>query len=242
MRMFAGPNGSGKSSLKGVLPSGLQGVYLNPDDLERDLRKQGCLDLRDYELPAVAADALRYIFESEFLGQAFSREELSALSVNGSILHLGGLVPNSYFASVLCDFLRQGLLKNRSSFTFETVMSHPGKVALLAQAQSSGYRTYLYYVATEDPIINISRVANRVRLGGHPVPSDKIVERYYRSLELLVPAIRHTNRAYIFDNSGEGKDQTWIAEITEGRELEIKTDRVPAWFQKAVMEKLTLSS
>ncbi len=236
--MFAGPNGSGKSSLKGVLPAGLQGIYLNPDDLEHDLGKRGFLDLNEYGFPGIAADALQYILKSHFLQQAFSRKELSTLSADGSILHLGGLVPNSYLASVLCDFLRQGLLRGGLSFTFETVMSHPGKVAILAQAQNSGYRTYLYYVATEDPIINVSRVANRVRLGGHPVPSDKIGECYYRSLELLVPAIRHTNRAYIFDNSGEGADQTWIAEITEGRELELKSDRVPAWFQNAVIEKL----
>ena len=149
--MFAGPNGSGKSSLKGVLPAGLQGIYLNPDDLEHDLGKRGFLDLNEYGFPGIAADALQYILKSHFLQQAFSRKELSALSADGSILHLGGLVPNSYLASVLCDFLRQGLLRGGLSFTFETVMSHPGKVAILAQAQNSGYRTYLYYVATEDP-------------------------------------------------------------------------------------------
>lgn len=64
------------------------------------------------------------------------------------------------------------LLKVRQTFTFETVMSHPGKVALLQQAQQAGYRTYLYYVAT-DPEINVSRVANRVALKGHDVPSEK---------------------------------------------------------------------
>ena len=61
------------------------------------------------------------------------------------------------------------LLKVRQTFTFETVMSHPGKVALLQQAQQAGYRTYLYYVATDDPEINVSRVANRVALKGHDV-------------------------------------------------------------------------
>ena len=40
-------------------------------------------------------------------------------------------------------------------------MSHPSKVALLENAQRAGYRTYLYYIATDDPAINVSRVANR---------------------------------------------------------------------------------
>jgi len=100
-------------------------------------------------------------------------------------------------------------------------------VELLAQAQAAGYRTYLYFVATDDPAINISRVKSRVKLGGHAVPEDRIEKRYHRSLELLMDAIRHTNRAYVFDNSGENKDRkhTWLAEITEGQQLELKTDR-----------------
>jgi predicted ABC-type ATPase len=106
-----------------------------------------------------------------------------------------------------------------------------------------GYRTYLYFVATDDPAINISRVRNRVRVGGHPVPEDKIATRYHRSLDLLMEAIRQTNRAYVFDNSGESKDgkHTWLAEITEGRTLELKSNQIPAWFKRAVLDKIPQS-
>ena len=41
LRMFAGPNGSGKSTLKTVLPPKLIGVYLNPDEIERDMNAIG---------------------------------------------------------------------------------------------------------------------------------------------------------------------------------------------------------
>lgn len=119
-------------------------------------------------------------------------------------------------------------------------MSHPGKVDLLAEAQGAGYRTYLYYVATDDPEINISRVHNRVALGGHSVPDDKVVSRYHRSLDLLMEAIRRSNRAYVFDNSTDNADgrHTWLAEIIDGRALELKTDSVPAWFRRAVLDKV----
>ena len=120
-------------------------------------------------------------------------------------------------------------------------MSHPGKLELLRLAREAGYRTYLYYVAAEDPAINVSRVANRVALGGHPVPEDKIVERYQRSLSLLLEAIRLTNRAYVFDNSTDNADgqHTWVSEITDGRTLELKSDRIPAWFKHAVLDKIS---
>ena len=61
-------------------------------------------------------------------------------------------------------------------------MSDPGKVEVLRQAKGLGFRTYLYYVATDAPEINVSRVSLRVSQGGHDVPVDKIVSRYHRSL------------------------------------------------------------
>ena len=151
-------------------------------------------------------------------------------------LSLGQVPINSYFSSIAADFLRQKLLQQRISFTFETVMSSPDKVRLLEKGQKLGYRTYLYYVATGDPVINISRVKNRVRMGGHDVPEEKIVSRYSRSLDLLMEAVRHTNRAYIFDNSNH--EHTWLAEITDGKSLELRTDRIPAWFKQAVLDRI----
>lgn len=123
-------------------------------------------------------------------------------------------------------------------------MSHGSKVELLKFARGLRYRTYLYFVATEDPAINISRVRNRIQLGGHAVPEDKIVERYYRSLDLLMSAIQQTNRAYIFDNSADNArhQHNWIAEITDGRILELRTAKVPAWFKRYVLDKMVALS
>jgi predicted ABC-type ATPase len=114
-------------------------------------------------------------------------------------------------------------------------MSSPDKVQFLKYAQDQGFRTYLYFIATEAPEINISRVKNRVIQGGHPVPEDKIVSRYYRSLDLLADAVQFTDRAYIFDNSFHAK--VWLAEITEGKMLEMKTDVMPHWFKIALWDK-----
>ena len=49
------------------------------------------------------------------------------------------------------------------SFSFETVFSHPAKIDILRRAFESGYRTYLYFIATETPEINIARIAQRVQ-------------------------------------------------------------------------------
>ena len=239
--MFAGPNGSGKSTLKSYLPAALIGVYLNPDEMEQEIRKNGFLDFTAYGVTTTAAEVLPFLQNSTFLKTSGLGAATRRLVFAENRLEFGAVKINSYLATATNDFLRQRLLEQKQSFTLETVMSHPSKVELLAQAQAVGYRTYLYFVATDDPTINISRVRSRVKLGGHAVPEDRIETRYHRSLDLLMDAIRHTNRAYVFDNSGDNRDQkhTWLAEVTEGRKLELKSDRIPAWFKRAVLDKIT---
>jgi len=237
--MFAGPNGSGKSLLKSYLPKELLGVYLNPDEIEQEIRQQGFLDFATYGVTTVD-EILSFFTGSSFLVSAGFGDAAKQLSFGNGRLDFAKVEVNSYFASVAGDFLRQKLLERKISFTLETVMSHPSKVELLEQAQRAGYRTYLYFIATADPEINLSRVRNRVRLGGHPVPEDRIAPRYHRSLDLLMDAIRHSNRAYVFDNSGDNKDKknTWLAEITDGKVLELKSDQIPAWFKRSVLDKI----
>ena len=96
------------------------------------------------------------------------------------------------------------------------------------------YRTYLYFIATEDPAINIQRVRNRVVDGGHDVPEDKIVARYLRSLGLLAEALRWTNRAYLFDTS---EDEPWFfAEITDGTSIDLQNGEIPNWFDPVLRQ------
>lgn len=45
IRMFAGPNGSGKSTMISGLDSRLSKLFLNADNLERDLKTKPILDL-----------------------------------------------------------------------------------------------------------------------------------------------------------------------------------------------------
>ncbi|MEI8235181.1 MAG: zeta toxin family protein [Verrucomicrobiota bacterium] len=235
--MFAGPNGSGKSTIKSVIPPSLLGVYINPDEIEDGIRLHGFVDLRAFNVETVEEEIFRFLAASPLLQKSGLCQEAQSLQFSDGRLIFQGMPVNSYFASVIADFLRQKLIEKRVSFTLETVMSSADKVRLLEKAQDLGYRTYIYYVATEDPIINISRVKSRVKImGGHDVPEEKIVSRYYRSLALLPEAVRHSNRAYIFDNSNH--EHIWLAEITKGKVLEIKTDHVPTWFQKAFLDHI----
>ena len=129
--MFAGPNGSGKSELKQHLSPSLLGVYLNPDEMEQEIRQQGFLDLSVYRVTTTREEVLPFFNRSSLLISAGFAAEAERLGFAAGRLDFAKMEVNSYFASVAVGFLGQKLLEGRISFTFETVMSHPSKVALL---------------------------------------------------------------------------------------------------------------
>lgn len=237
LRVFAGPNGSGKSTMKSAIPSHLIGIYINPDEIEKAAKESGRLEFSDFQLVAECDEVLGFIRAHRLVRSAGLDEEAAKIGFSSNGLNFQTVAMNSYFASVLSDFIRNKLLEDQLSFTFETVMSSDDKIAFMLKARESGYRTYLYFVATEDPDININRVRNRVAAGGHPVPTEKIVQRYGRCLSLLPVAIAASDRAYIFDNSGA--DLVLLAEVTDGTDLEFKVDEVPDWFMDAYVEKVS---
>lgn len=237
LRMFAGPNGSGKSTFKDDLEPNWLGVYLNADDIEAEIREQGFASLKPYGVSATQAELLAFFEASDLLRLQGHNADAQNIRLENAHVIFDTVAVNSYFASVLVDFIRNDLLRRKESFTFETVMSARAKVDFFCRAHQQGFRTYLYYVATEDPEINISRVAHRVRMGKHDVPQEKIVQRYHRSLALLADAVTCADRAYLFDNSGS--ERVWVAEVTDGSEIEMKTDSMPYWFKTALLDKWT---
>lgn len=233
LRMFAGPNGSGKSTLNSIIAKELLGIYINADEIEKEIKKYDFLDLSAYGIESDEESVLSFFANHPLLIKA-DFDDVGQIKFTDNKIDFFAVLVNSYYASVCADFIRHQLLEKKISFTFETVMSSQDKVDFLQKAQKMGYRTYLYFIATQDPIVNISRVQNRVKLGGHDVPQEKIVSRYYRSLELLPEAVKYSDRAYIFDNSGQ--DRLWIAQIDNGKEFMFKSESVPAWVERYLLK------
>lgn len=235
LRMFAGPNGSGKSTIKDVINKELLGVYINPDDIEKEIKEYGFIEFSNYGFETNKEEVLKFFHNSTLLKSVDLLEETWLLKYSDDKLIFSNVEINSYFASVCADLIRKKLLETRKSFTFETVMSSYDKVDLLKLSKKLGYRNYLYYIATSDPVVNISRVKNRVTFGGHNVSEDKIISRYYRSLNYLQDAVRLSDRAYIFDNSS--CERTWICEVTDGRAVDMKVDVAPKWVYDYLLDK-----
>ncbi len=110
----------------------------------------------------------------------------------------------------------------------------------MRRAKSAGFDVAFYFVSTTNAAINVDRVGNRVRLGGHDVPESKIVERYHRTMSMLPDAIRAADRAFIFDNSAlqisAATGLRLVAVIRKGEEgfLVRTISPVPDWVADAV--------
>lgn len=232
LRVFAGPNGSGKSTIKRILDPQLIYTYVNADDLEREARDSSKIDFKQFSVSPTQPEFRQFFAAHPLIARERLADQANCFSVANDCLLIDGIDLQSYHASVIADLIRHELLARRESFTFETVMSDPSKVEFIEKAKELGYRTYLYFVATESPEININRVAIRVGEGGHNVTPEKVRSRYSRCLELLPEAICATNRAYLFDNSGS--KAVLEVEITDALTLEFKSGEVPEWCTDSV--------
>lgn len=125
---------------------------------------------------------------------------------------------------------------SEKSVLYEYLLS---KIDFIKHAKSRGFKVYLYFIATKNPLINQGGVENRVMSGGHKVPSEKIESRYYRCLDNLYDAICLCDRTYLFDNSESKSELSYnnFAEICDG-ECSIYSDSVPDWFFQYVYDKL----
>ncbi len=236
LRIFAGPNGSGKSTLNEYLRGKFNyGCYINADDLKKEFDLGRKIRLSQYNL-SLNQDSWKFFLNTKEADKRYlkSKSIYSIEFANNEILAKKKVDP--YTVAVLADFLRESLIYQKETFSFETVLSHQSKVDFLKEANQQDYRCYLYFIATNSPDINLRRVEQRVLSNGHFVPKRKIIDRYERSLNNLLPALREVYRAYIFDNSG--KEIKLIAELTPDKELNLNTNRIPEWFMKCVIEKL----
>jgi predicted ABC-type ATPase len=131
-------------------------------------------------------------------------------------------------AAQLATKQRENCLANREDFIFETVFSASDKVEFLEQAKDAGFFIRLFFVSTNHPSINASRIAHRVMEGGHDVPISKIISRYSKSIHNCCVATKFVDRLYVYDNSIEYAPATLLFRANNGK-FEKKYAEINDW-------------
>lgn len=238
LRVFAGPNGSGKSTVQARVSVNYDiGHFVNADNIERLLHQDKSISFNDFDIVVSPKELSSAFAESGFNEKVNLSILGKSISLRHNVLKIKKDVDQyGYLGAILSEVIRNKLLASNKDFSFETVMSHPGKLDFLKNAKLKGFKTYLYFVATESVTINIGRVQTRVQRGGHDVPQNKIISRYRKSLELLAQAVESVDRAFIIDNSN-GNRMLLLAEKDDD-EIMVYGNDIPEWLDHYLINKL----
>lgn len=121
----------------------------------------------------------------------------------------------------------QDAINKKMSFTYETVLSHPSKIDLIRLAKERGYNIQSVFVCTEDPAINIVRLEERVKNGGHDVPTEKVFQRYERAISLSYDLQEISDSYEEFDNSESRRVVTLVDTQVKDKGAEQETTETP---------------
>ncbi len=118
--------------------------------------------------------------------------------------------------------LLERAIATRSNHAFETTLGGRTIARLLREA-STTHDVLMLYCGLDSPDLHIARVAQRVAHQGHPIPEDKIRERWNTSRANLVQLLPVLARLQVFDNSRsvdpghDVPDPALVLELEAGR-------------------------
>ena len=130
--IVAGANGSGKTTFAKDLVEENGCVFLNADEIEKELTESGA---------------------------------------QPSHLKAGRI----FFQKM------QELTERESDFILESTLAGNYLVGVIRKLRTKAYRISIVYIFLESPAVCIDRISVRVKKGGHFVPDEDVIRRFYRS-------------------------------------------------------------
>ncbi len=112
-------------------------------------------------------------------------------------------------------------------FTQETTLSGTLSARTLQQAKQKGYYIRMYYVGLDSAEESLDRIANRVKRGGHPIPSADVLRRFATRAKSLAAVLPYCNEVAFLDNSN---GFVAVAEYRNGTILCF--ENAPAWMKE----------
>lgn len=107
------------------------------------------------------------------------------------------------------------LLDANQDIILETTMSGKYLLKIIQRARKAGYMIDIFYLYLEDVTDNIARVQNRVYNGGHNIPRNDIVRRYFRSRKLFYHQYKEAaDRWFLFFNADDEFEE--VANYADG--------------------------
>lgn len=132
------------------------------------------------------------------------------------------------------------------NYAFETTLGGKTVTAKILEATKT-HDVLIWCCGLSSPELHISRVEARVAAGGHPIPEEKIRERYPQAQLNLIRLMPHVAYIKVYDNSVEAAadgtipDPVLVVEMENGQVISPAPDdlkalqRTPSW-TKSILE------
>lgn len=127
-------------------------------------------------------------------------------------------------------------IDSKTAFSLETTLSGFSSIARIQKARKSGFEIIIKYIGLKDSDLNILRVEERVRSGGHDIPPSIIKRRYISSRDNLITAFPLADYVYVYDNSS--KEIKW--QLYEENNLIYLSQEYEVWIDNLRSELLSL--
>lgn len=141
-------------------------------------------------------------FATEFLPDFVNcREFLNADLIAAGLAPFAPETQNVRAGRLLLERIQE-LTEERKDFGFETTLSGRTYARMMNDMRLAGYRIELFFLWLPSADMAVSRVANRVRQGGHHVPEEDIRRRYSSGQRNLFELYRSkTDAWWLYDAS-----------------------------------------
>jgi predicted ABC-type ATPase len=175
-------------------------------------------------------------FYSFAVQSGFIDKDLPFINVDLITQQLGGYSEENYIkAGEIYRTVVKTYIDSKSDFMIESNLADSRSYNWLSLIKSNNYDLVLYFLSTDDVMINIGRVQRRVSEGGHDVAESIIRNRYSLSHSYLKNKLSEFKEIYLIDNSTDTPQiqvklidgvieknqnlQSWVKEIISIHEL-----------------------
>ncbi len=118
------------------------------------------------------------------------------------------------------------LAEKQENFAFETTLSTRTFVPKLKRMRKNGYNFKLVFLWLKNEELAVLRVAERVRQGGHNIPTETIKRRYHKGLQNFFNLYQPIADSWFFYENSDISNLKLIAKGNLLRTKEVKDDKI----------------
>ena len=108
----------------------------------------------------------------------------------------------------------QRLIEAERDFAVEVTLAGKGFERIIRRLKRAGYTVTIIFLFLKSPDVCIARVQNRVMAGGHDVPEEDIVRRFYRSKHNFWHIYKdQVDQWHLYYNSGEQAQEVAVGAV-----------------------------